>query len=204
VTNVQVAVGTWALSRQSAERPTGRIGRRTLVAGTNYIYARSVNQAGTNSLTNLLHASSTRCASPLTVQTNLAGAGAVTSTSGATNGASLIIGQNYTITGRGGEQLPLYQLDQRNQSGGPLTNHPGGANLTFHDVQQHGVAGQLRHQPVPGGGGKLQRTVLPGQRRVTEASSGFITVTVSGNSAGPTGKVLLDGGPIRSAAIHLT
>ena len=93
-----------------------------LVPGTNLITAQSVDVAGNKSPTNTLHIIYL-ASSRLIVQTN--GAGSVTSLSGATNGASLVIGRNYTIQAAAlGNHL--FTNWTSGASPGPLTNYPGG------------------------------------------------------------------------------
>jgi len=93
-------------------------------------------------------------------------------------------GRNYTIQAAAAGKQSLHQLDQRRQSGA-LTNTPGGPSLTFMMYTNMIFAGQLRDQPVPGGGGSHNGLFYPAGG-VTEAGSGFLTATVSSasNSAG--------------------
>ena len=190
VTHVRVAVGTNAF--QTATGAATWSAPVTLVPGTNLIYAYSVNQAGTNSLTNTLRLIY-QVHSTLTVQTNIAGAGRVTSTSGATNRASLILGQNYTITAAHGSNY-LFTNWTSGTSSGPLTNYPGGTNLTFMMYSNMVLQANFVPNPFPALAGSYNGLFYP-TNGVTEASSGYITVIVQSNSAGAySASLRLDGG----------
>ena len=190
VTNVQVEVNQSGF--QTANGTTKWTNTVTLVPGTNLISAYSVNQAGTNSLTQTLHLVY-QVHSPLTVQTNLPGAGRVTSTSGATNGASLIIGQNYTITATHGSNY-LFTNWTSGTSPGPLTNYPGGTNLTFMMFSNMVLQANFVTNPFLALAGSYNGLFYP-TNGVTEASSGYINVAVVSNSAGTyTATLMLDGG----------
>ena len=190
VTNVQVAVNQGAF--QTAAGTTKWTNVVTLVPGTNLISARSFNQAGTNSLTNtlrLIYLASSR----LIVQTNVPGTGSVTSATGATNGATLVIGQKYTILAKPGSNY-LFTNWTSGTSPGALTNYPGGASLTFLMYSNMILQANFVTNPFLAVAGVYNGLFYPANE-VTEASSGFISVAIVSNSAGAyTAKLLLDGG----------
>ena len=189
VTNVQVEVNQSGF--QTANGTTKWTNIVTLVPGTNLIYAYSVNQAGTNSLTNLLHLIY-QVPSTLTVKTN--GPGGVTSRSGATNGASLNIGQNYTITATPGSNYLFTNWTSGTNPSPLMTYYPGGTNLTFMMYSNMVLQANFVTNPFLALAGSYNGLFYPADG-VTEASSGYITVIVLSNSAGTYHATLrLDGG----------
>jgi hypothetical protein len=188
VTNVQVAVNQGGFQNAAGTAKWTNV--VTLVPGTNIISARSFNLAGTNSLTNTLRLIYL-ASSPLIVRTN--GTGSVTSAGGAANGASLILGRNYTIAAAPGNGW-LFTNWTSGASPGPLTNYPGGASLTFLMYTNMVLQANFVTNPFPAVAGVYSGLFYPAGG-VTEAGSGFITVAIAGNSAGAyTAKLLLDGG----------
>ena len=160
----------------------------SLVPGTNIITAQSVDLAGNKSPANtlrLIYLASSR----LIVQTN--GVGSVTSASGATNGASLVIGRNYTILAAPGGNY-LFTNWTSGASPGPLTNYPGGPSLTFLMFTNMILQANFVTNPFPAAAGVYNGLFYPAGR-VTEASSGFVSAAVSSNGT-YSAKLLLDGG----------
>jgi hypothetical protein len=187
VTNVQLEVGQNGF--QTATGTTKWTNVVTLVPGTNLISARSFNLAGTNSLTNTLHLIYL-ASSRLIVQTN--GVGKVTSLSGATNGASLVIGRNYTILATSVSNY-LFTNWTSGANPGPLTNYPGGSNLTFMMYSNMVLQANFVTNPFLAVAGTYNGLFYPANG-VTEAGSGFISATITSNSAGAySAKLLLDG-----------
>ncbi|MGA2541554.1 MAG: Ig-like domain-containing protein, partial [Verrucomicrobiota bacterium] len=188
VTNVQVEVNQNGF--QTATGTTKWTNVVTLVPGTNVISARSFNLAGTNSLTNTLHLIYL-ASSPLIVQTN--GVGKVTSLSGATNGAKLMIGRNYTILATSVSNY-LFTNWTSGANPGPLTNFPGGSNLTFMMYTNMVLQANFVPNPFLAVAGVYSGLFYP-VTGVTEASSGFVSATISSNSTGAySAKLLLKGG----------
>ncbi|MGD0412501.1 MAG: immunoglobulin domain-containing protein [Verrucomicrobiota bacterium] len=164
----------------------------TLVPGTNIITAQSVDVAGNKSAPAKLHIVYL-VTSQLTVKTNLGGVGKVTSTSGATNGASLIISNSYTILATPGSNY-LFTNWTSGAGSSPLTNYPGGTNLTFTMYSNMVLQANFVTNPFLAVAGVYNGLFYP-TNGVTEASSGFISATISSNSAGTyTAKLLLNGG----------
>jgi len=188
VTNVQVEVNQNGF--QTATGTAKWTNVVTLVPGTNVISARSFNLAGTNSLTNTLHVIYL-ASSPLIVQTN--GVGRVTSLSGATNGAKLIIGRNYTILATSVSNY-LFTNWTSGANPGPLTNYPGGSNLTFMMYTNMVLQANFVTNPFLAVAGVYSGLFYP-VTGVTEASSGFVSATISSNSTGAySAKLRLNGG----------
>jgi len=117
----------------------------------------------------------------------------VTSTSGATNGASLIISNSYTILATPGSNY-LFTNWTSGAGSSPLTNYPGGTNLTFTMYSNMVLQANFVTNPFLAVAGVYNGLFYP-TNGVTEASSGFISATISSNSAGTyTAKLLLNGG----------
>jgi hypothetical protein len=188
VTSVLVAVGQ--NPPQSANGTTNWTKMVSLVPGTNIISAWSVDLAGNNSLTNTLRLIYL-ASSPLIVQTT--GTGTVSSMSGASNGASLVLGRNYTILAAAGNNWLLTNWTS-GASPGLLTNYPGGSNLTFMMYSNMVLQANFVTNPFLAVAGVYSGLFYP-VGGVTEASSGFLYAAVASNSAGAySATLMLDGG----------
>jgi len=186
VASVQVAVGTNA--PQTAVGTVKWTNVVTLVPGTNLITAQSVDEAGNPSVPSKLHIIY-QVKSQLTVKTS--GTGTTASTSGATNLAFLVIGQSYNIVAAPGHNY-LFTNWTSGSGAGLLTNHPGGTNLTFTMSTNLVLQANFVTNPFLAVAGFYNGLFYP--TAVTEASSGFITATISSNSAGTySAKLLLNG-----------
>jgi hypothetical protein len=185
VAAVEVAVNNTTNLAMGATRWTNVV---TLTPGTNLLTVRSVNVAGSNSAPaqlRLIYLVSGR----LTVQTN--GDGGVSSASGATNGATLVLGRNYTILATPASNN-LFANWSAGTNGGALTNYPGGTNLTFLMSSNLVLQANFATNPFGGLAGVYNGLFYPASG-VTEASSGFLTATVTGQGA-YSAKLLLAGG----------
>jgi hypothetical protein len=186
VTSVQVAVNQNGF--QPAAGTTNWTKVVSLVPGTNIITAQSVDVAGNKSPTNTLRVIYL-ASSRLIVQTS--GVGSVTSAGGATNGASLVIGRNYTIQAAALGNY-LFTNWTSGASPGPLTNYPGGPSLTFLMFTNMILQANFVTNPFLAAAGVYNGLFYPAGG-VTEASSGFITAAISSNGT-YSAKLLLDGG----------
>jgi hypothetical protein len=190
VLSVQVQVGNGAPVTATGTNHWTNVVQ--LVPGTNLIIAQSMDLAGNLSkpVTNRLVYVAR---SLFTLQTN--GVGRITSTSGATNGAQLIIGSNYTALATSVSNY-LFQSWSSGPSGGLLTNRTDGSNLTFLMFTNMVLQANFVTNPFLAVAGSYNGLFYPTNGvGVTEASSGFISATISSNSTGAfSAKVLVDGG----------
>jgi hypothetical protein len=164
-----------------------------LAPGTNLITAQSLDLQGN---TNALPAQSVvfyKTLSTLTVRTN--GTGKVTSSSGATNGASLIVGTNYTILAT----IPpgktwIFSNWTSGTSVGALAYASSRSNLTFIMSSNLILQANFITNPFPAVAGTYTGLFYPANG-VTEASSGYFVASIVSNSAGAySANLKLDGG----------
>jgi hypothetical protein len=150
----------------------------TLVPGSNIITAQSLDLAGNLSLT-ATNRIFYRASSLFTLQTN--GVGRVTSTSGATNGARLALGSNYTILATSVSNY-LFQSWSSGVVGGGLTNYAGGSNLTFTMYTNMVLQANFVTNPFPAVAGIYDGLFYP-TTGVTEETAGLIQLQLTPSGA---------------------
>jgi hypothetical protein len=163
-----------------------------LAPGTNLIAARSVNVAGTNSLP-VYRSVFYQMGSPLVVQTNAGGMGRITSPDGATNGALLNIGQDYHVIATATASNWVFANWTSGTPTSLLSYYSSASNLVFPMASNLVLQANFVTNPFPAALGSYSGLFYPAGG-VTEASSGAIAVTLSGNTGAYTAKLQLDGG----------